>query len=128
MYKVDEITGDITLTQGDAGEYCLTGLPTDKPYVAWFAVQDEKRKPIGEEIRANVEDGSVSFAIKDTLTNLFKVKSSEETATYYAGVKICDADWYEDTVTVGNKEDGERIIITVYPKQVEGGPYINVEQ
>ena len=120
MYKVDPTTGDIKLTQGDTGEYNLTGLPADKTYRAFFAVQDGNRKQIGDQIESILENGNVSFAIKESLTNLLTVKLSEESATYYGGVKICDDDWYEETVTIGDKEEGEQIVITVLPKQVEG--------
>lgn len=32
MFFVDEESGDITLTQGDTGEYVISGLPTDQYY------------------------------------------------------------------------------------------------
>ena len=120
MFEVDKVTGDITLTQGDSGIYTITGLPTDEEYTACFAIQTDKRKPVGSEVYTTPIDGSASFDIQDTLTNLLTVKPIEETATYYGGIKLCGPNGYERTYRVGNKEDGERIIITVYPKQVEG--------
>lgn len=123
MFIVDEISGDIiTLTQGDTGEYVLTGLPTDQYYTYHFAIQDENRNPIGEEIvvSGNLRS-TVTFPIKASLTDLLKVKKNEEYATYYFGVKCCSAQaGIEDTLIIGNKQVGERNTITVYPKKVEG--------
>lgn len=122
MFIVDETTGDITtLTQGDSGEYTLTGLPTDDYYTYYLAIQDENRNPIGEEIvvSGNLRS-TVTFPFPASLTDLLTVKKSEEYATYYFGVKLCSKSGVEDTLLIGNKQVGERNSITVYPKKVEG--------
>ena len=121
MYLVDEETGDITLTQGDTGDYIVTGLPTDKEYTIYFAVQDEKRNAVGSEIsKALNNSDAVTLTIPSTLTDLLTVKKTEEYATYYFGLKLCTAAGTEDTLIIGNKQVGEKNTITVYPKIVEG--------
>lgn len=122
MFIVDETTGDITtLTQGDTGEYTLTGLPTDDYYSYYFAIQDENRNPIGEEIMVSGNlKSTVTFPITAELTDLLTVKKNEEYATYYFGVKCCSKTGTEDTLIIANKQVGERNTITVYPKKVEG--------
>ncbi len=122
MFIVDEISGDITtLTQGDTGEYVLTGLPTDDYYTYYLAVQDQNRNPIGEEIVANGNlKSTVTFPFTSSLTDLLTVKKNEEYATYNFGVKLCSKAGVEDTLIIGNKQVGEKNTITVYPKKVEG--------
>lgn len=122
MFIVDEISGDITtLTQGDSGDYVLTGLPTDQYYTFYFAIQDENRNPIGNEIKVSGNlRSTVTFPLTPSLTDLLKVKKNEEFATYYFGVKCCSSAGIEDTLIIGDKKVGERNTITVYPKKVEG--------
>ena len=119
-FVVDD-NGNITMVQGDTGRLVISGLNTDKNYTVYFAIQDEKRKPIGDEIP--VESNSqptVVFSLNSNLTDLLKVKQDEETATYYYGVKVCSADGYEDTLNIGGSDMGDKNTITVYPKKVEG--------
>lgn len=121
MFIVDETTGDITMTQGDTGDYVITGLPTDKNYVAYFAIQDENRNAVGSEIQKGTNlRSSVTFFINKTLSDLLTVKKNKEYQIYYFGVKLCDSSSNEDTLVIGNKEVGEKNTITVYPKKVEG--------
>nr|DAX39330.1 MAG TPA: hypothetical protein [Caudoviricetes sp.] len=121
MFFVDEESGDITLTQGDTGEYVISGLPTDQYYTVYLAIQDENRKPVGNEISVNAGlKSSVTLSFLSSLTDLLTVKKSEDTATYYFGVKLCSQAGSEDTLVIGNKQVGERNTITVYPKKVEG--------
>lgn len=122
MFIVNEETGDIKLHQGDSGEYIVTDLPPDKlGEKIYFEIQDSKRKKIGEDIESVIEEGyTTTFKFTPVLTDLLKVKLSEETAEYYGGIKICTSDGNEETIKVANKEDGERIIITVLPKEAEG--------
>lgn len=121
MFKVDEISGDITLTQGDTGEYVLIGLPTDQYYTVFLAIQDENRKPVGSEISVNAGlKSSVALPFLSFLTDSLTVKKTEETATYYFGVKLCSQTGSEDTLIIGDKQIGENNTITVYPKKVEG--------
>lgn len=114
--------GNITLIQGDSGELVINGLPTDKNYSVYFAIQDENRNPIGSEIELYTNNSSsVIFTITGLLTNLLTVKKDDETATYYYGIKLCNKDdFMEDTLLIGNTQIGSLNTITVYPKKVEG--------
>lgn len=119
-FNIDE-NGNITLVQGDSGQLVVNGLPTDKDYTVYFAIQDENRKPIGEEIQVNSNKAStVVFVLLGSLTDLLTVKKGEDTAIYYYGLKICDSSGLEDTMLIGNSIIGEKNTITVYPKKVEG--------
>lgn len=120
-FEVD-INGNIALIQGDSGELCISGLPTDKNYTVFFAIQDESRKPIGDEISVNTNGkSSVIFALNGGLTDLLTVKKGDDTAEYYYGVKLCDEDGeLEDTLLLGDSVMGDVNTITVYPKKVEG--------
>ena len=121
MFLVDEETGNITLTQGDSGEYTINGLPTDQYYDVYLAIQDKKRNPIGNEIKesANLKS-SVTLKFLSSLTDLLTVPKSEETETYYFGIKLCDKLGNEDTLIIGNNDVGDKNTITVYPKKAEG--------
>lgn len=113
--------GNITMIQGDTGRLVVNGLMTDQNYTVYFAIQDEDRRPIGNEI--SVQSNSqptVVFELSSNLTDLLKVGQDEETHEYYYGVKTCTADGFEDTLTIGNGVMGDRNTITVYPKKVEG--------
>ena len=113
--------GNITMIQGDTGRLVVNGLMTDQNYDVYFAIQDENRKPIGNEI--SVQSNSqptVVFELSSNLTDLLKVGQDEETHEYYYGVKTCTADGFEDTLTIGNGDMGDINTITVYPKKVEG--------
>ncbi len=114
--------GNITMIQGDSGTLSVSGIPTDKNYTVYFAIQDENRNSIGTELYVNTNRNStVMFIITGVLTDLLKVKKGEETATYYYGIKLCDTeDNTEDTLLLGNSSIGDRTSITVYPKKVEG--------
>ena len=113
--------GNITMIQGDTGRLVVNGLMTDQNYDVYFAIQDENRRPIGNEI--SVQSNSqptVVFELSSNLTDLLKVGQDEETHEYYYGVKTCTADGFEDTLTIGSGDMGHRNTITVYPKKVEG--------
>ena len=121
MFIVDETTGDITLTQGDTGEYVVSGLPIDQNYTVYLAIQDANRNPVGDELvaAANLRS-SVSLKFTAALTDLLTVKKNNDTETYYFGVKLCDKLGNEDTLLLANKQIGDQNTITVYPKKVEG--------
>nr|DAX84368.1 MAG TPA: hypothetical protein [Caudoviricetes sp.] len=122
MAFIVDTNGNITLVQGDSGNLVITGLPIDKNYTVYFAIQDENRKPIGEELRLETQkQQSINFEILSALTDLLSVRVGEETATYYYGIKLCSKeDFLEDTLLIGNSKIGELNSITVYPKKVEG--------
>ena len=113
--------GNITMIQGDTGRLVVNGLMTDQNYDVYFAIQDENRRPIGNEL--SVQSNSqptVVFELSSNLTDLLKVGQDEETHEYYYGVKTCTADGFEDTVIIENGQIGDINTITVYPKKVEG--------
>lgn len=114
--------GNITLVQGDDGDITFDGIPTDRNYEVFFAIQDDKRRPIGDEISVMSDNmPSVVISVPSTLTDLLTVKAGQETAEYYYGVKICDeATGLEDTMILGNNEIGDLNTITVYPRKVKG--------
>lgn len=114
--------GNITLIQGDSGTLVINGLPTDKSYTVYFAIQDEKRNPIGSEITIESNGASsVEFVLTGAFTDLLTVKKSEDYATYYYGIKICsNSDYTEDTLMLADSDISTYNTITVYPKRVEG--------
>jgi hypothetical protein len=119
-FKIDE-NGNITMVQGDTGRLVVNGLNTDQNYTVYFAIQDENRRPVGNEV--NVESNmqpTVVFELDSQLTDLLKVAEDEETHTYYYGVKTCTAEGFEDTLSIGGSDMGVKNTITVYPKKVEG--------
>lgn len=118
--KIDN-DGNITMIQGDTGRLVIDGLITDQNYDVYLAIQDENRRPIGNEL--SVKSNSqpiVVFELSSDLTDLLKVGQDEETHEYYYGIKTCTADGFEDTVIIGNGKMGDINTITVYPKKVEG--------
>jgi hypothetical protein len=119
-FRIDE-NGNITMVQGDTGRLVVNGLNTDQNYTVYFAIQDENRRPVGNEV--NVESNmqpTVVFELASQLTDLLKVAEDEETHTYYYGVKTCTEDGFEDTLSIGGSDMGDKNTITVYPKKVEG--------
>lgn len=120
-FTVDD-NGNITLIQGDSGELVVNGLPTDRNYKIFFAIQDENRNPIGTEIELETNKSpSIIFSIVGSLTDLLTVKRGDDTATYYYGIKLCNQeDFFEDTLLIGDSKLGELNAITVFPKKVEG--------
>ena len=119
-FRIDE-NGNITMVQGDTGRLVVNGLNTDQNYTVYFAIQDENRRPVGNEV--NVESNmqpTVVFELASQLTDLLKVAEDEEAHTYYYGVKTCTAEGFEDTLSIGGSDMGDKNTITVYPKKVEG--------
>ena len=118
--KVDS-DGNITIRQGDTGRLIVNGLITDQNYDVYFAIQDENRRPIGNEIKAQSNSQPiVVFELTADLTDLLKVGQDEETHEYYYGIKTCTKDGFEDTVIIEDGQIGDINTITVYPKKVEG--------
>ena len=120
-FKIDE-NGDITLIQGDSGMLYIDGINTDKDYTVYFAVQDSKRNPVGNELFVNSNNGnSVVFCLTGDFTDLLKVDKNKGFSTYYYGIKVCSVeDNIEDTLILANGDIGDLNTITVYPKKVEG--------
>lgn len=121
-FVVDEKNGNVTCYQGDSGEITFEGIQTDKNYIFYFAIQDENRKPVGEEISVNTNRASaVTIVIPASLSDLWVVPKGENTATYYYAGKLCDpVTGKEDTVMIDGSDFGDYNTITVYPKKVEG--------
>lgn len=122
MALIIDKNGNMSLVQGDSGDLVITGVPTDKNYRVFFAIQDSERKPIGEEIfmDSNRLD-TVVINITGDLTDLLDVKKDDDTAEYLYGVKICDSETgYEDTMILGDGNLGDVNTITVYPRKVKG--------
>lgn len=119
-FKIDE-KGNIIMVQGDTGRLVINGLNTDQNYTVYFAIQDENRRPVGNEVnvQSNMQP-TVVFELSSNLTDLLKVAEDEETHTYYYGVKTCASNGFEDTLSIGGLDIGDKNTITVYPKKVEG--------
>jgi hypothetical protein len=112
-------SGTIRIFQGDTGEIVIDGLNPDKNYYVYFAIRDENRNLVGNElmITSNNSD-SVTFKLSASLTDLLTVPDGEQFATYYYGVKITEAG-STDEDTVIPELGGQRPMI-VFPKVVEG--------
>lgn len=114
--------GTIFIHQGDSGEVVISGLNPAKNYEVYFAVKNEKRETVGDEICVNSNYGSsVTFSLSSNFTDLLKVPIDEDYAIYYYGVKICEGDSTEDTLFIANSDYGQLNYIVVFPKIVEGG-------
>ena len=122
MAFIVDKNADISLVQGVSGTFTVSGIPTDKNYTVYFAVQDINRKPIGNELSVNSNFSSkVLFYLTGDFTNLLTVPKDESCAVYFYGVKICDEESnIEDTLTFASGNIGDINTITVYPKKVEG--------
>ena len=119
-FRIDE-NGNITMVQGDTGRLVVNGLNTDQNYTVYFAIQDENRRSVGNEVnvQSNMQP-TIVFDLSSQLTDLLKVAEDEETHTYYYGIKTCTVEGFEDTLLIGGSDMGDKNTITVYPKKVEG--------
>lgn len=123
-FEID-INGNISLIQGDSIEIPLKGIPTDKNYQIYFAMQDKERHPIGTEIMMESFNWpEVVIFVAGDLTDLLTVPEEQKKEIYYYGIKSCyideDGTKTEDTYILGNGIIGGLNTITVYPKKVEG--------
>jgi hypothetical protein len=120
-YEIDD-KGNIKLRQGDSMELVIDGIPTDQNYKVYFAVQNEERVPIGDEL--DFDSLGKSFVVIKLLgnyTNQFTVDEDKKTQKYYYGVKICsEIDETEQTLALGDSSMDNLNTITVYPRKVEG--------
>ena len=114
--------GDIELVQGDSGSIVIDGISTDKNYTVCLAIQDNKRRPIGNEISVySNNQSSVIFTLTSDFTDLLTVHKNNLYENYYYGIKICfPDDNFEETLIVKGNDIGDVNLITVYPKKVEG--------
>ena len=120
-FIVDE-NENISMVQGDSGTIIIEGLPTDKNYVVYFAIQDKNRNPIGNEISTNSnKQECVTIVLTPDFTDLLEVDKKSSYAIYYYGIKICDSNSNtEETLVTNTCDIGELNSIIVYPKKVEG--------
>lgn len=123
-FEINE-NGDISIIQGDSMEIPLKGIPTDKNYAIYFAVQDKERKPIGTEIMVeSFNSPEVIIFVSGDLTDLLDVPEGQKKETYYYGVKSCyldeDGTKVEDTFILGEGTISSLNMMTVYPRKVEG--------
>ena len=120
-FKIDK-EGNISMVQGDSGMITVRGLNPNKNYTVYFAIRDERRNPIGEELSVeNNYNSYVIFNLTGNYTDLLTVKKDEPYAVYYYGIKVCDEDAQtEDTLCISTAELGGVNTITVFPKKVEG--------
>jgi hypothetical protein len=120
--KIDN-DGTITMYQGDTGEVVINGLDSDKNYQVFFSVRDKNNNIVGEELRVTSNGReSVSFFLPASLTNQFVVPRGSASETYYYGVKLCELSdkLLEDTLFIADKTYGEKNLLIVFPKIVEG--------
>jgi hypothetical protein len=122
MAKIVEANGNITMYQGDSIEIVINGIPTDQNYTVYFAAQDAERNPVGSEISVDsLGEGSVAIKLTGNYTNLFVVDPEVKSQNYYYGIKICSVqDDTEDTMLIGETKIGDKNVITVFPRKVEG--------
>jgi len=105
----------IEMFQGDSGELAFNNLPNDiEDYVAYFAIQNSERVPIGSEVSIPLlGQESVTIFLTGGLTDLMTVSEDAKKETYYCGLKLCsDSQKIENTVWTGT--------INVKYKRVEG--------
>lgn len=119
-FNIDE-NGNIILIQGDSGKIVVNGLDTNENYKIFLAIQDENRKPVGDELYLNSnKSDSVVFELTGDYTDLMTVPKNETCKIYYYGIKQCYDNGFEDTLVIGQNDIGYVNTITVYPKKVEG--------
>lgn len=112
----------MTIIQGDSVELNINGLPVDQNYKIYFAIQNEERVPIGQEIVVESNrQSTVTIKLVGNYTNLLTVADDVKSAKYYYGVKMCsETDNTEDTLLLGDSVIGGLNTITVFPRKVEG--------
>ncbi len=120
-FEIDSETGDLTLIQGDSGTLVISGLPKSTDYSVYFAMQDEKRNGIGNEVEIGATGSStLKLFVPASVTDNLTVKTKENTATYYYGLKICYTSGEEETLFINDNDITGINKVIVYPKKVEG--------
>lgn len=118
--------GNGTLYQGDTGSLPIVNLDPSQEYIFFFAVQDNKRNFIGQEISVTTQGMTeIEIFIGKELTDLLTVPIKEEYKDYYYTIKACKAatetsPQTEDTVFVNGATFGVKRRLRVYPKGAEG--------
>ena len=121
MLIIDD-DGTITLYQGDSGELVISGLDTSKNYTVYFAIQDEHRNIIGEELQVSVNNSdNVTFVLTPEFTDLLVVPPNRPYKVFYYGIKVCEnGTALEDTLLIADATFGDVNRIIVYPRKVKG--------
>jgi len=114
--------GTITLYQGDSGEIVISGFDSSKNYTVYFAIQDDRRNLIGEELQVSVNNSdTVTFVLTSEFTDLLIVPPNRPYKIYYYGIKVCETDKAtEDTLFIADNTYGDLNRIIVYPRKVKG--------
>lgn len=122
MSLIIDNDGTIFLYQGDSGEIVISGLDTEKKYTVYLAIQDVKRKVIGQEFQVAVSNsGTVTFILTPDFTDLLTVPKNKPFEIYYYGIKICeDETGIEDTLFIADSTYGDINRVIVYPRKVIG--------
>lgn len=122
MSLIIDNDGTISLYQGDSGEIVISGLDTEKKYTVYLAIQDAKRKVIGQEFQVAVSNSdTVTFVLTPTFTDLLTVPKNKPFEIYYYGIKICeDETGLEDTLFIADSTYGDINRVIVYPRKVIG--------
>ena len=119
MFIVDD-NGNAEIYQGDSGTLTVEDLPTDQYYTLYFAIYNERRQRMGNEISVALGGSDVAdINIPASLTDLLTVPRDEDYQDYYYGLKLC-VNGEEDTLVIDDGDIGGLNIIRVYPKKVEG--------
>lgn len=114
--------GTISMYQGDSGEITVNGLNENLSYTVYFAIQDEKRNTIGEELQISVSNSdTVTFVLSPSFTDNLVVPKNKPYKIYYYGIKVCiESTSVEDTLFIANGTYGDLNKIIVYPRKVKG--------
>lgn len=122
MAYITQEDGTIIARQGDSGKVYIEGLDTDKNYIVYFGVYDEKRKIVGREVPVQSNrQAELILNIPAVVSNAWEVPKGEEYKDYYYGIKVCDEDSKtEETLVLAGCEFDTENVLRVYPKKVEG--------
>lgn len=122
MAYITQEDGTIIARQGDSGKVYIEGLDTDKNYIVYFGVYDEKRKIVGREVPVQSNrQAELVLNIPAVVSNAWEVPRGEEYKDYYYGIKVCDEDSKtEETLVLAGCEFDTENVLRVYPKKVEG--------
>ena len=121
MITIDS-NGIITLYPGDSGELVISGFDNTKKYTVYFAIQNKKRKFMGEELQVSVNNSdTATFILTPDYTDLLSVPQNRPYELYYYGIKVSEVGKNnEDTLFVGDGTYGDLNFLVVYPRKVEG--------
>ena len=122
MSLIIDDDGTISLYQGDSGEVVISGLDNNKSYTVFFAIQDDNRNLIGEELQVAVTNSdTVTFVLTSDYTDLLIVPKNKPYEIYFYGIKACELEKnIENTMFIADGTYGDLNRIIVYPRKVKG--------